>query len=556
MFNFLISTAFFLTTPEVFERRIDAALLLGDTEMALKEAEQYRASDPDSSVSLHLLVKALAASGQEGKALLLWEEHTPQDHDLLEEIAWGILKKGFRGTILPSRQISLIGAALSQDVRALDFLKKAMGDSNAVLRACGVKLSAFYGDKALREDIKQLFYSEKRVEVRQEVIGALGKLKMNELATDMENQLKKKHLSREEKESLLLAISELRTFVSEKEIQIFASSESGAFRQLAPRIAAKNQMTSLRSVLYPLLDDPLPEVRSQTLFALAVLGEKDSGLFKKHTSDCDPTVGITASYALFLADSKEGEIAFDTWLSHKKPHVARKAAAACAKTGSKGVFLMKKYLEIASDPYVKANLAIGLLRERESIEKASEILYTFLAEHREKIMWQDGFFEALDTSTLSHHAVIANFPEAMSQMVRLEILNLLAACDDKVAVEAIKLFLKQKRPEIVGAAGKLILGAGDESAISLIGTLLEDPDKEIRIGAALLLASSGRDEKALPVLLEAYPHCDRTMKIKILESLGSLGSRDTLPFLVKELKDPSEVLRLIVSAIIIQILHG
>jgi len=124
------------------------------------------------------------------------------------------------------------------------------------------------------------------------------------------------------------------------------------------------------------------------------------------------------------------------------------------------------------------------------------------------------------------------------------------------AHEAIKTFLKQRQYGVTGLAAETLLGEGDETAIEHVRALLDDKDPQIQAEAALVLATWGRDPTAIPHLLAVYPKGDRQLQVKILEALGRIGDRETIPFLIERLKEPSLMLRMIAATILIQTLNA
>ena len=167
-------------------------------------------------------------------------------------------------------------------------------------------------------------------------------------------------------------------------------------------------------------------------------------------------------------------------------------------------------------------------------------------------MVDEGLFGAIRQSSITHKPEIPNYPEVVNQTTRLELLNLLAILDYTGAQDAIKQFLKERRWGVTGLAAEKLLGEGDESALALVRELLNDEDQEIRLEAALALATWGRDVSALPILMAEYEKSDRMLQIKILESLGRIGSKEAIPFLIERLKESSLNMRIIAASVLLQ----
>jgi HEAT repeat protein len=178
--------------------------------------------------------------------------------------------------------------------------------------------------------------------------------------------------------------------------------------------------------------------------------------------------------------------------------------------------------------------------------------------HKEKLMWKKGvysMFNVLSPSEVRHVPHIPHYPALVDQMTRLELLNILSIAECEGAKELIKEFLHTQSWGVVGSAAVLVLEEGDMEAIDVVRELLEEPDEKIRIQAALALAFYGRDPSVVRVLESAYVKVDWEKKISILEALGFIGSRESIPFLMKVLEEPFQLLRTVAASSIIQCLY-
>jgi HEAT repeat protein len=274
-------------------------------------------------------------------------------------------------------------------------------------------------------------------------------------------------------------------------------------------------------------------------------------------SDRDPKVAITAAWLLTINNAELGQKNFDPWLSHQDRDIRLLAASALASTGKYGVPLMRKAFQTTQDPYVRMNLAMGLITQRVDINKACDALYNGLMELHERWMWEEqSGFKVFAPSKVKYDDVIPNNPETVNQLTRLEVLNTLAIMKYPQVQEAVRQFLKEKIWGVTGMASAMLLTEGDESALDIVQQLLQDPDKKVRTQAALILAMWGRGEEAISVLKEAYKDADREMKERILESLGRVGSASTISFLTEKLQEPYQSLRIIAAAALLDCLYN
>jgi HEAT repeat protein len=560
---FLLLPIFCDASVENVSRRVQAHLLIGDTKCAVQEARQAFQTFPDDPQVYEWLIKSLAAAGEDTEMMSIWEKmaerfkERSQAQDLIEEMCWGILDKGKKAPGLSSQLICMIGAALGQDMKAIPFLKHGLDHSNAILRAVAVELSAHYGDQPLREKLSYMFHHETVLDVRLSVIKAIGTLQMEEHLPALIHCVANPKKGPREKLAAIEAIILMRDKLDQCELEGLGHSQRAGLRELACEVIAHCELKNETHLLLTLMQDPQPEVCAAAIRTWSLLRcPVTEGIKSLALSSLDPEVGVTAAWSWMLEDPENGGEAMMKWLESDHPHVRALAASAVAKTGSYGVALAKRLITESQDPYVRVNLAIGLAGQREACDQVCITLEECLQNNHDKWMFSEkGIFKTLEKSDLEHNPAIANYPEVMNQTVRLELLNLLAILESPRALDAIKLFLKERKWGVTGLAAETLLGEGDETAIELVRDLLKDPDRHIRVEAALVLASWGKDNSALPTLLEVYPKSDRQMQLKILESLGRIGDHQAIPFLLERLKEPSLMIRMVAASVLIQTLN-
>ncbi len=560
---------FFLLVPlsiqgaslEVTPRRIQALLALEETSAAVSEARELIQEFPDSPISYSWWIRSFAVEGEEEAMMKAWEAfhtHFPeqaQERELLEDMCWGILHKGRKAGGMTTQLISLLGAAMTQQMRAVNVLKEGIRNSNSLIRSVATSLAALYADLPLKEEIVRLFREEKVWEVQKEVLQAISKLRMTELLPDLMLRLNDPSGGLEEKKAVIDAIVHLRECVDKEELQVLLDSKRAVLRILAAELIAVFHRVEDEETLRALLKDPHPDVKISALKAYGLLRLPVCAEVQQAAENRIASICITAAWALLLAGDPQGEELLHKWLVGENKEGQLLAAGAIAASGRYGVRLAAEQLEVHPDPYVRANLGIALLKQRTVCEKACIELDHFLQNNQDKWMWQEDFFPVLKTSTLKHQSLIPNYPEVVNQTVRLEILNLLSILEYPGALDAVKRFLKERRWGVTGIVAELLLGEGDENALTLVRELLEDPDREVRTESALVLAAWGHDSAALPILTSVYHQGDRGLKLKVLEAIGRIGDPSAIPFLLERLKESSQVLRLVAACVLIQTLN-
>ncbi len=568
----LLATPLAVNIPTVEEgvRRVQAHLLIDDASSALRDAETLAQQFPDSLEAGSAFVEALAASGMQIQALDEWNRLSLRypsllgERHLLEEISWGILKKELGSTQYSVRLAALIGSYLTRDVRALPVLLRMMRDSNAMIRSVAVQMATAYGDAPLKDEIGRMMTEEKVWIVQMEVIRAAGMLKMKTVLPKLQQLVQSEKAMIEERYTAIEALLHITDKIEPEEVARLSRSSRAGLRHFACAIATHFKMEEAKEDMLKLLSDTHPDVRVAALNALGLFyrntmtKEQLQEVLKNRLEESDSRVAITAAWVAQLVDPALGTPVFQKWLQSNLPENRRLAAAALAATGDRGAALSIEVLKTSTDPYVRANVALGILGQRTEVKLASDCIYEFLMSEKKMWMWDsrlNPLFQILAPSHVRHIDQIPNYPEAIDQMTRLNLVSLLAMVEDPRAVSALKNFLHSRKWQITGVAAATLLQEGDETSLELVRELLEDTDPQIRLQACLVLAMYGKDETVLKDLQGAYAGADFEMKLHILEALGSIGSTASFSFLVGVLREPFPLLRVAGAAALIQGIH-
>jgi HEAT repeat protein len=318
-------------------------------------------------------------------------------------------------------------------------------------------------------------------------------------------------------------------------------------------------------LLLPLLKDTSPDVRISALNALALMRVQKIGsvpvpdLLEENLTGTAPEVAITAAYVLTLLDEKQGSRCFAKWLKSDNPEWRRLASGALAACGKFGVRLALNEIKETKDPFVKVNLAMGLIGQRVQVKIACDVIHKILEQEKNALwMWDahsNPLFKSLAPSRVKHIESIPHYPAVVDQLVRLDLLSALSIVRYPKAQEAVKEFLQTRTWGVTGAAAATLLQEGDEEGLAAVRELLDDSDEKVRVQAAMILAMVGSDPSSVKVLQDAYPKVDREMKVHILEALAHIGDRSSIPFLLDILKEPFQVLRVVAASALIQCLY-
>lgn len=566
-FSTLLIFAFADETETV--KKLQAFSVIGDNDLAIQASLEALEAYPHSKPLYLQAIKILAHAGQEEKMMQVfrsYQTHYPEDaypRDLLEEMAWGVIQKGSKASAPLTRAIALIAAAMGNDARGVELLTVSLKDQNRLIRALSIEFSSHFRDAKLQNGIIERLKNEQDIAVRVELLGAVGKMKIEAAEPYLLKVLENERSLAEEKAAAIESMVELHEVVDQKEIERFAKHPRAGLRALASAAISYNDRKEDAYLLIPLLKDPQADVRKAALEALGDLRVESiqevpvSELISPLTKDKDVEVAMTAAWVMMLNRPKEGQALLYPWLMSTIPEERLLASAILAGAGKYGFPLTEQAFYITNDPYVKLNLALTLIRQRVCCDQGASALYQLIKNQKERWMTKDfGRFSAVGPCDVSHRPDIPNYPEAVNQTTRLEILNELAMLHHPGAEKAIQSFLNERPWGVSGAASALLLTEGGDEALDLIRNLLKDPSDKIRLQAALILGLWGSDPEALTTLQTLYPTVNRQQKEQILEALGRIGELSSLPFLVDRLEEQYQILRMVGAvAILLSLYH-
>jgi len=549
-------------------KKIYAHLTLHDARSATEEAYYGLTQFPDSQELNELNIKSLSLLHREKELIHFTHNYLEKfpvkkkDRQILEDLSWGVIENASLSNAPLVRIYALLAAFFSNDAKGIQLIQKSLLDSNFFLRGAAIKVSCQLNDLKLQTQMIRLINEEPNFRVRLEAIKAVGLMKANLAKNDLERIIADEQMEHEERAVAIESLVNLLDVAKRDEIQALTKSQRVGFRLLACEIVLVQEMKDDIDLIIPLLKDVRREVRRSALETLGFLqitefkGVKVNELVAPLLKDIDSTVAMTTAFVILLNDKESGQKALKPFFESTTPEERLIASAVLVKAGKHAMPLMLNVFEETKDPFVKMNLSIGLILQRENTESACNALYLGLRTQKEPLIFVNvGEFKYLTKSKPQATELIPNEKESVNQLVRLEILNMLSIMKYKNIEAAIKEFLQERSWGISLMASALLLTEGDESAIEHVQNLLKDPSEKVRVQAALILSMWSQGDEALPVLQEAYPCADREMKEKILEGIGRIGSFSSVPFLLDCLKEPFQLLRVIAASSLLQILY-
>jgi HEAT repeat protein len=553
-------------SEEGYLRRINGSLLIQDYTTACQETTEALSFHKQSRPLLELQVRALSRAGEEQLSLAslkryreAFSANTEEYKRLLEEVSWGIIHKAANCQSPLLRVMGILASFLSQDAKGIEIIKERLRDPCIQVRAVAVKLCANLHDAILEDEIVRLAVQEKAWRVRVEAIKAAGAMKLVSLRPFLISLASSSTCHPQEKVAAISALVQMQKKISRKELTKLVHSDRAGIRILACEIAAHLELNGDADVLLPLLNDHSSEVRTQVLHTIGLLRvpiNLEKGMVVDLMNDLDPLVSITAAWVVSLADPARGQKVLAKYLRHEEFKVQRVAAAALVAAGRYGFPLTMQAFEETDDPYVRLNLALGLIGQRVNTDVAADAIFNALNQLPEQWMEdEEGVFSYIAPSHVRHDEIIPNAPEAVNQKTRLEMLNILAALKYPRAQEAVNQFLKEKQWGITGMAAAVLLTEGDDEAIEIVKLLLNDQNDDLRLQAAFVIALWGGGEEALNILEQAYSSSSFENKEKIIEAIGRVGAARSVPFLVDRLQESHQSLRVIAAASLLMVLY-
>jgi HEAT repeat protein len=512
-------------------------------------------------------MRTLALNLEEEKALSLFKkfEHfldfEKKDRHLIEELSWSILTKGLYSDQYETKLASIVGAYLTKDVRSLFFLLKGMQDGNANVRGLSIMLASQFPDVPLKKEFKRLLHEEKLWSIRLEVIKAIGHLKLKEFYPDLEEIFLSSSTSIDEKGFALEGLINMTETISLEKLNQLFKSPYAALRQFACSIALHLQIPEAKEEIIKCLEDKSGYVRQMAIFAYSLYFheldtlENQKRIFEQSLKDFNPQVALIGIWGYVLIDSDKATLEIKKYLESSSETIRHFASSILASCGERTSSLAYQVMHTHPDHFVKVNAALGLLGQNLYVKEAYDTIYNFLNKEKRKLDFKEFPFRELTLSQLNHTSDTTLYPETVDMQVRLSLVNLLAQGQDARALELMKNYLQVAHSNIAAIACASLLQEGDQSSLSLVQSLLEDKNPEIRIQAAVMLASLGKDSSVLHVLEKAYSKVNHENKQMILEAMGSIATSKNLPFFIEVFEEPFYVRKILAASSLLRSLY-
>lgn len=536
---------------------LHAHLLLSDPKSALSAWEELASDEKQSLKAQKMRIEILCALGDLPRTLHALQEyiqHAPSpkllDHrELLEEMAWMVIARTCESSALLTRALAILASGACNDSRGVRLLMFALRSPHAVLRSMAAGIAGQMRDDCLQEEVIARLSQERVWEVRAALIEAVGSMGIQSVKHKLLAQFEADSTSEEERAACASAYITLNQSVHPQVLQGLLRSSRSSVRALACTLCAEHGDKDCIGLIKPLLDDPHPKVQAHALQTLGLyykgaerepLAERVIALMKSEEIE----VALTSAWFLAPIRPQMAMECIKKALADARTYVRHFASGVLATTGTYGTPLMRECLSV-QDLYVRINAALGCLSVRHAVVVSGTCLEQALA-NEERFMWrEEGIFRFVAPSIVCAKEEMPDYPEAINQLTRLQLLHRLTMVGHPYAQRAMKRFLQDSVLSITGTLTSLAIMEGDKDVLQQVYLLQKDPNRRVAVQAALVLSLWGRDVRSISVLEESYQGADHAMKSMILEAIGRVGHACSLPFLLRTLQEPSEQLRLL-----------
>ena len=480
----------------------------------------------------------------------------------LENLAWSVLINQ-KDTGELSQIASLVGAYSSRDAKAVLLLKKSLSSSNAKIRAISAKFSTSFPDDMIKDAILERISVEQNEFVLIELLNSAGKLKIQTIRPFLENLLLKENLSEALKAQAVISFVDLYEKIKPEDVRFFLNSKRAGWKILGLRLLMEmeNFPEELFQDLTCLLDDSAPMVINEVMFYLGFYCQNKTlpGLLSKKieelTNSTHPTIKLVSAWV----KSRNEKILNSKILEFLNSDSQESRVLASCLLGMLGDISLKE-LNLGldhRDHYVRLNCALGLLQNQKYTKSAIETL--------EKILLSKDMLISIDSSIhpmvnlfsvskVRHHPFMPNYPKIMDGMARLRIIEKMAIFDSSCIKKPLEQLLLQKEAILTFYTLGLILQEDIEN-FSVMKELTFDQNSSVALAASLALAFMAKDPDVLNRLIELFDKVGFEEKMHILEALGALGDRKSIPFLLKCMDMPFLSMQIIASSALIQCLY-
>ncbi|NBU62649.1 MAG: hypothetical protein EBS28_02500 [Chlamydiae bacterium] len=543
---------------------IHSSILIQDNEGALNHSKSYFLEDPDKTERKFLYAQTLAhlLKTQEAIHLVKSEDLLPVNaFELIESLAWSVLRKHAQGGEA-SEAMSVLGAAITRDVRGMKILMEKARSPNARVRGFTMKLAGFYPDPPLKKLVAKIIGTETNYHVRLEAMRAAG-LQSNADATEALKKMIEHPLSTsEERLTAIHSLALILEGIDPIQLDFLIRNERSQYRQLALESIIREGKKEHLDLVINHLKDPSLDVRSKAFEALALLSDSEELIIRAQPmiqSSCETVslpLKMMGHWTLSLSKNSQSIDFLIDCLDHESAGIRVLAASYIAKS-KPALSVLKDKEKRIMDPFAKINLAMGYLRHKMALEFVKDSFKEFLHNEMGLVMLaqEESMFPTILPSQVPHQPMLPNYPLIVDQLTRLSLIGSYALVDLEGAKNALERLFEKKLVPVSRMALIFLFKESDTDVVEVARELSKTGDRKNRLQTLLVLAFFGKETAIVDELIDLYPNVSFEEKIQIVESLGYLGGDKTVRFLLKKLEEPSRLIQIAAASSLIQSLY-
>ncbi|WP_041468103.1 HEAT repeat domain-containing protein [Chlamydia felis] len=512
-------------------------LLIQDFPAAIKEARALLSSSECSLAQARLALQALA----QGKDYEAWSREfnkarqrypeLAKDRDALENFAQQILSDGIHHPSITVRAVSILAIGLARDFRLTPLVLSCLSDDSVIVRTLALQVVLQYGSQNLKDAVCKIARHDDSMQVRIMAYQIAAILDIEELLPYLQERANNKLVDGEErreawKASLMLTPQFLMgSRVKEDMDQALFACE------LLRHVGEEKD----EGVLLDLLSIQYPEVQETALRAVLACGRGVScesaqiAAQVRHIAQTSsfPKVRLQAAALLYLQGDPLGEELLVQGLLSPFASTCESASAAVCSLGIRGKNLADKYLNAVVSRKAAANLAILLLVSRTNIEKAGDVIASFISDPEmcwaiEQFLW--------DSQWNPKSASLPLYFDMIKREIGRKLIRLLAVSKYSKVKKVTGDFLSNRQQQGWSFFSGVFWEEGDEQAAE---TWTTDKSFASKLESTLATLCQKKNNESLRRAMELYPESRWQDKLAILEGIAFSENTEGVDFLLE-----------------------
>lgn len=454
--------------------------------------------------------------------------------DILEDFAQQVLEDGMHHPSTTVRVITVLAIGLARDFRLTPLVSAALRDDHEIVRQLALQVALQYGTEPLKQQISTLAREDDSMQVRLVAyqVGTLLEIEgMQSLLQKHSQDFYIDGVERREawKASSELSFSGIEALQSQGEWErIYALCEA-----LRTEPAYCNSETFLK-----LLTVSDPEIQEHVLLTVSMYCQKEEFRYEPliahirslATSSPFTKVRLKAAAILHLLQESDGTTILVEGLQSPFVSVCEAASEAVCCLGIQGAGFAKQYLTSLSSKKAALNLSVLLLVCREDIERAGDIVATFIP--NPEICWSIDHFlldarfntQGMQTSSLYVHMI--------KREIGRRLIRLLALSKYSRVKQIFAEFLANDHQQGWSFFSGVFGEECDESVLE--PTQNSSQHFAVQLEAVLTALNQKRDDVSVQKAIQMYASSRWQDKLSILESLAFSENTSAVPFLIQQ----------------------